>query len=95
MNLLVTGGAGFIGSHFVRSALGGAYEGLGEGRITGPALIALLEGGTDDAGEAEVGDAAPPAPREDKPTVSAASVDLEGVADSGDESGDAVNGDGS
>ena len=68
-------------------------------RITGPALISLLEGGKDDAaggrGEAEVGDAAPPAPREDKPTVSAASVDLEGVADSGDETGDAVDGDGS
>ena len=68
-------------------------------RITGPALISLLEGGKDDAGgergEAEVGNAAPPAPREDKPTVSAASVDLEGVADSGDATGDAVDGDGS
>jgi proteasome alpha subunit len=68
-------------------------------RIAGPALIGLLEGGKDDAGgdhgEVEVGDAAPPAPREDKPTVSAASVDLEGVADSGDETGDAVDGDGS
>src|SRR6185295_11447181 len=68
-------------------------------RISGPPLIALLEGGKDDAGgdrgEAEVGDAAPPAPREDKPTVSAASVDLEGVSDSGDGTGDAVDGDGS
>jgi proteasome alpha subunit len=67
-------------------------------RITGPALISLLEGGKDaggERGEAEVGDAAPPAPREDKPTVSAASVDLEGVADSGDGTGDAVDGDGS
>jgi proteasome alpha subunit len=68
-------------------------------RITGPALISLLEGGKDDGGgergEAEVGNASPPAPREDKPTVSAASVDLEGVADSGDATGDAVDGDGS
>ena len=28
MRILVTGGAGFIGSHFVRSALGGAYAAL-------------------------------------------------------------------
>jgi proteasome alpha subunit len=69
-------------------------------RITGAALTTLLEGGKDvpekqlgDAGE--VGDAAPPAPREAKPTVSAASVDLEGVSGSGDETGDAVDGDGS
>jgi proteasome alpha subunit len=58
-------------------------------RITGAALITLLEGGNDDAGgdggDTEVGDAAPPAPREDKPTVSAASVDLEGAADSDDD----------
>jgi proteasome alpha subunit len=58
-------------------------------RITGAALITLLEGGKDDAagdgGDTEVGDAAPPAPREDKPTVSAASVDLEGAADSDDD----------
>jgi proteasome alpha subunit len=69
-------------------------------RITGAALIALLEGGTDQAGTepgetAEVGDAAPPATREGKPTVSAASVDAEGVSDTGDDSGDAVDGDGS
>jgi proteasome alpha subunit len=66
-------------------------------RIAGPALITLLEGGKDEAGgdEGEAGDAAPPAPREDKPTVSAASVDLEGVSDSGDDTGDAVDGDGS
>jgi proteasome alpha subunit len=68
-------------------------------RIAGPALVTLLEGGKDEAGEDQsegaAGDAAPPAPHEDKPTVSAASVDLEGVADSGDETGDAVDGDGS
>jgi dTDP-glucose 4,6-dehydratase len=34
MNLLVTGGAGFIGSHFVRSALGGSLDGLGDARVT-------------------------------------------------------------
>jgi proteasome alpha subunit len=77
-------------------------------RISGAALTTLLEGGQDlpekelgDAGE--VGDAAPPAPAEDKPTVSAASEDLEGaqrtapegVDDSGDATGDAVNGDNS
>ena len=49
-------------------------------RITGTALTSLLEGGKDvpekEVGEA--GDAAPPAPAEDKPTVSAASVNLEG-----------------
>jgi proteasome alpha subunit len=68
-------------------------------RIAGAALISLLEGGKDtagaDQGEAEAGHAAPPAPHEDKPTVSAASVDLEGVSDSGDPTGDAVDGDGS
>jgi proteasome alpha subunit len=106
-------------------------------RITGAALTSLLSGGQDvpekelgDAGE--VRDAAPPAPAEDKPVVSAASEDLEdggprtetassrtgtgssrtgtgssrtetgkasrteaGVDDEGDETGDAVNGDGS
>jgi dTDP-glucose 4,6-dehydratase len=34
MNLLVTGGAGFIGSHFVRTALAGGYDGLVGARIT-------------------------------------------------------------
>jgi proteasome alpha subunit len=73
-------------------------------RISGAALITLLGGGADvpekelgDAGEA--GDAAPPAPAENKPTVSAASEDLEGtdrgLDAEGDETGDAVNGDNS
>ena len=64
-------------------------------RITGAALTTLLEGGKDvpekEVGEA--GDAAPPAPGEDKPTVSAASVDLEG--DDPAEPADDTNGDGS
>jgi dTDP-glucose 4,6-dehydratase len=34
MNLLVTGGAGFIGSHFVRQVLAGAYPGSEDTRIT-------------------------------------------------------------
>jgi proteasome alpha subunit len=66
-------------------------------RITGAALTTLLSGGKDvpekEVGEA--GDAAPPAPAEQKPTVSAASEDLEGVSDAGDRSGDAENGDNS
>ena len=49
-------------------------------RISGAALTTLLEGGKDvpekEIGEA--GDVAPPGPGEEKPTVSAASVDLEG-----------------
>jgi proteasome alpha subunit len=65
-------------------------------RITGAALISLLEGGKD-VPEKELGDvdAAPPAPAEDKPVVSAAPENLEGVDDSGDKTGDAVNGDNS
>ena len=69
-------------------------------RIAGPALTALLLGGKD-VPEKELGDvdATPPAPAEDKPTVSAASVDLEGndktAADDPDTTGDGVNGDGS
>jgi dTDP-glucose 4,6-dehydratase len=34
MRVLVTGGAGFIGSHFVRAAVAGAYPGLGTPEIT-------------------------------------------------------------
>ena len=33
MRILVTGGAGFVGSNFVRRALGGAYPQLGEVRV--------------------------------------------------------------
>jgi proteasome alpha subunit len=65
-------------------------------RITGAALTSLLEGGKD-VPEKELGDAgvaAPPAPAQDKPTVSAAPVDLEGKHDP-DATGDGVNGDGS
>jgi proteasome alpha subunit len=74
-------------------------------RLTGAALTALLGGGKDmpekEVGEA--GDAAPPGPGEPKPTVSAASVDLEGnpsaasggLDNEGDATGGAVNGDGS
>jgi proteasome alpha subunit len=78
-------------------------------RISGEALITLLGGGQDvpekqlgDAGETP--DVAPPAPAEGKPTVSAASEDLEGkdrgldaqgLDSQGDETGDAVNGDNS
>ena len=73
-------------------------------RLAGAALTALLGGGKDmpekEVGEA--GDAAPPGPGEPKPTVSAASVDLEGnpsAAGGGlDSEGDAtggVHGDGS
>jgi proteasome alpha subunit len=65
-------------------------------RITGAALTSMLEGGKD-VPEKELGDvdARPPAPAEDKPVVSAAAESLEGVDDSGDATGDAVNGDNS
>jgi proteasome alpha subunit len=75
-----------------RSRKGRAFR-----RITGAALSTLLSGGKDvpekEVGEA--GDAAPPAPSEGKPVVSAASEDREGVSDAGDRTGEAENGDNS
>jgi len=67
-------------------------------RISGAALTTLLGGGEDQPEKevGEAGDVAPPAPGEEKPTVSAASVDLEGKdkADPAEPSDD-TNGDGS
>jgi proteasome alpha subunit len=66
-------------------------------RIAGAALIALLHGGeTPPAEDGDVGegDVAPPNPAETKPTVSAASADLEGDAGGSDNAGDGDEGKG-
>ena len=49
-------------------------------RIVGAALETLLQGGKDvpEKEKGDAGDAAPPAPAEEKPTISAAPADLEG-----------------
>ena len=76
-----------------RSRKGRAFR-----RIAGAALTTLLGGGSDTP-EKELGDAgavaAPPAPGRGKPTVSAASVDLEGKPEPDPAEADDTNGDGS
>jgi proteasome alpha subunit len=59
-------------------------------RINGTALTTLIDGGKDQPEPTVAGDAAPPAPAENKPTVSAASENLETG-----EPKDEINGDGS